>query len=412
MSTSVKFTLLACLYFSQGLPYGFFTQALPVMMRERGASLPQIGLATLVVLPWALKFLWAPLVDRYGSRRLGRRKSWLIPLQMAGVLLFIGLGLVRDTQNYTYLLIGFFLASLIAATQDIAADGLAVQLLTLGERGIGNGLQVAGYRVGMVLGGGYLLYILPQLGWHGAFFTMSACLLLATVPLLLVKEPPEPSKHRPRLLEILKRVFARHGFLAWLLLIAFYKFGDAMTSGMVRPFLVDYGLDISEIGALLGTVGFVSGLLGALIGGVLTRYLGRLPAILWFGVIQALSVWAYLLITTQMVGYNGLMAIAAMEYFTGGLATVALFTAMMDVADPEAGATDYTVQASMVVIATILAGIAAGFVAETIGYAGNFAVSGSLSLLGALVLVWVYRKQYNSPLALHVSPNAVPQSAC
>lgn len=410
MSTATKFTLLACLYFSQGLPYGFFTQTVPVLMRERGASLPDIGLATLLVLPWALKFLWAPLVDRFGSRRFGRRKSWLVPLQMCGVILFIVLGLIRNTEDYTYILVGFFIASLIAATQDIAADGLAVQLLDVNERGVGNGLQVAGYRVGMVLGGGFLLYLLPSLGWESAFFTMSICLLLATVPLFLVKEPPEPLAQRPSTFWFIRRTVLRPGFMLWLILIAFYKFGDAMTSGMVRPFLVDLGLDIADIGKLLGTVGFISGLLGALAGGILVRYLGRLPAICFFGIVQAVVVVSYLLISFDFVGLAGYYVIAALEYFSGGLATVALFTAMMDVSDPEAGATDYTIQASAVVIATILAGVVSGFVAEAVGYAGNFIVSGILSLAGALIFTYVYFDQWRETGGMHLPGEAVERA--
>ena len=110
MSTLGKWLLLASLYFSQGLPYGFFTQALPALMREKDASLPLIGLTSFLVLPWALKFLWAPLVDRYGSHRLGRRRSWILTLQLLGMVVFLGLGARGESEGYALLMIGFFFA--------------------------------------------------------------------------------------------------------------------------------------------------------------------------------------------------------------------------------------------------------------------------------------------------------------
>ena len=181
---ALKLGLLGTLYFSQGLPFGFFTQALPVLLREQGYTLSQIGLTSLLALPWALKFLWAPAVDRLGTRR-----SWIIPLQLSGVVLlgllaaFVGLDQIKP------LMVAVFLLNLIAATQDIATDGFAVDMLTPGERGFANGLQVAGYRVGMVVGGGALLIFYKHLGSAGTFGLMALMTALATIPVFFAKEP-------------------------------------------------------------------------------------------------------------------------------------------------------------------------------------------------------------------------------
>ena len=386
-----KFGILAGLYFSQGLPFGFFREALPALMRQREATLPQIGLASLLTLPWALKFLWAPLVDKYGIRRIGMKKSWILLLQLAAVVLFIGMGLAYKTEDYGYLMWGFLLASLIAATQDIASDGLAVGMLLPHERGLGNGLQYSGYRLGMIFGGGVLLIFIAQLGWSGAFFAMSLALALVTVPLFFYSEPAAPSQPESEpAWHLLGAVFAKKGFAVWLLLIGFYKFGDAMISQMLRPLMVDFGLELADIGKILGTAGSVGGLLGGLGGGLMLRYWGRFRTIVWLGIVQALAVVAYIPFSRGMLDADWLYAICFIEHFTGGMATAALFTVMMDVCDPGKPSTDYTVQASFVVISTSAANVLGGFLAGGFGYAVNFTLSGILSLAGAMAFVFKF----------------------
>ncbi|HNC98726.1 MAG TPA: MFS transporter, partial [Myxococcota bacterium] len=364
--------LLTGLYLSQGLPFGFFTQSLPVMMRQQGYSLPDIGMTSLLALPWGLKFLWAPLVDRYGSPRFGRRRSFIVPLQLSTVLLLVGLAQIDPTR------LDLFMAAILAvsffsATQDIATDGLAVGILREQDRGLGNGLQVAAYRVGMIVGGGLLLMYLAQLGWAGAFYTMAAITLLCTIPVLLHKEEDrEPELGSPNLLSM--RWYWRPGLGRWVALLVMYKLGDALASAMVKPLLVDRGLDLEDVGYLSGTIGSVMGLTGALWGGLGARRFGRQQALLIFGLLQALSVAAYGVVAYEST-YERLVAVTALEHLTGGMATVALFTAMMDRCRPKFEATDYTVQASAVVFATGGASAISGVVAEKLGYVGHFGVA-------------------------------------
>ncbi len=401
MKSIYKYIILTCLYFAQGLPYGLFTIALPSIMRSRGASLPEIGLASLLTLPWALKFLWAPLVDRYGLPGLGIRKTWLLGLQLVGSLVFFRLAMIEDTGDYTYLLVGFFLANLVAATQDIATDGLAVSMLLPAERGVGNGIQVAGYRMGMHIGGGVLLMFFSFLGWQGIFIFMGVALLASAVPILFYKEPQSQAyTEKIPALRLLVDLVRRKGMVGWLLMIGFYKFGDAMATHMLKPFLVDQGLKTADFGKLLGTYGFLGGLLGALVGGLLVRRMGRYQAVFVLGVIQAIAVFGYFLLGIGVLSMDQLAALCATEYFTGGMATAAIFTAMMDMCRPQSAATDYTLQASLVVVATNISGILSGLVAANWGYNANFAVSALLSLTGAILFAILYRNQSNHKEAL------------
>lgn len=384
-----KWTLLGALYFSQGLPFGFFTQSLPVVLRKEGHSLIAIGLVSLLALPWALKFLWAPLVDRHYSARIGKRRSWILPLQAASIAALLLLALMPDAIVFVLCIV--FVVNLLSATQDIATDGLAVDLLSYRERGIGNGLQVAGYRVGMVTGGGALLIFYGELGSRVTFCVMAVCIAVASIPALLFREntmapkaegAEEPKERAPT--KSASHFLKRPEAVSLLCLIALYKFGDALATGMLRPFLADLGLSMADLGWLLGTVGFAAGLVGALAGGALVGVLGRKRSLLVFGVLQALSIAGYALLATTSPTLVQLYVACSIEHFAGGMATAALFTCMMDWSRPEAAAADYTVQASAVVIATGTAAALAGFSAQWLGYTLHFAIAAVLSL-GAVV---------------------------
>jgi len=304
------------------------------------------------------------------------------------------------------LMTAILLLNLLAATQDIATDGLAIEMLAPAERGLGNGLQVAGYRVGMIVGGGALLIFHDRLGWPRTFLAMAALTALATVPIAAAREPDRtpPTADRSRG----RHFFRRPGAGRVLLLLAAYKAGDAFATGMLRPFLADAGLTLADIGWLLGTVGFVAGLLGALAGGALVNRIGRRSSLTVFGLVQAASVAGYAVLAVGKPGLGALYLLSAAEHFAGGMATAALFTCMMDWCSSDASATDYTVQASAVVIATAVAAAAAGFSAQALGYFGHFCLS-TLFALGAVIAV---RLLFPSPSVVQMlraqPPEAVP----
>ncbi|MGB1275271.1 MAG: MFS transporter, partial [Nannocystaceae bacterium] len=390
---------LGSLYLAQGLPYGFFTQALPALMRARGISLEEIGLTSLLALPWALKFLWAPLVDRVGSRKFGRRRTWIVPLQVLSVATLVALSFIDPQGGLTWILIGVAVINLLAATQDIATDGLAVSILPPSARGLGNGIQVAGYRLGMILGGGVLLIVLDSLGWADVFLLMALTLALSSVPILLYREASEPAEvpatpatptttpPLPTLWEALTGLVRRPGMWLWLVALGAYKAGEHFAGGMLRPLLIDLGLTMGEIGWLTGTAGFIAGLLGALAGGMLVNVLGRVRAVVIFGLMQAIAVSLYAFATFGPVDMTELYVLCIVEHFVSGMATVALFTMMMDRCDPKTGGTDYTIQASVVVLASGAASAVSGYSAAALGYTWHFVVAGGACLVTLVPLV-------------------------
>lgn len=397
MSTWKKLGLLGALYLTQGLPYGFFTQALPVLLRKQGLSLGAVGLASLLALPWALKFLWAPLVDRHHWPALGPRRSWILPLQGLTVLLLFALAFYVPSEALLPLFAAVLLANLLAATQDIATDGLAVDLLLPEERGPANGVQVGGYRVGMIIGGGALLLFFERAGWAATFVAMAALVLVASVPVLLHRErsaavAPAAAAPSPHFLR-------RPDVLPVLGLALTFKAGEALATGMLRPFLADRGLSLGDIGLLLGTTGFVGGLVGALVGGALVPVLGRRRAILGFGVLQALAILGYVVAAAGELPLLALHAICGAEHFASGMATAALFTVMMDRCREGSAASDYTVQASAVVIATGSAAALSGFSAQALGYELHFVIAAGLALAAVPLAAHLYPGGADAPAA-------------
>lgn len=381
-----KLLLLASLYVAQGLPFGFFTQAVPVLLREAGASLPAVGVASALATPWGLKFLWAPLVDRFGSARLGHRRGWILATQGLSIVALAAIAVLGEDRLSVAALVLVVVVNLASATQDIATDALAVSLLRPAERGLGNGVQVAGYRVGMIVGGGALLAAFPALGLRGIAVALGLFVALTTLPVLRFREGPRATAGAPPV--VLDRSRLRHpAVLRFVAVLATYKAGEALATGMLRPFLVDAGLSLSEIGVVLGTFGFGGGLVGSLAGGAAVSKLGRRPALVAFGAAQSIAIAGYAAAATASPSFGTLCAIVGLEHFAAGMATAALFTAMMDACRPGREATDYTLMASVVVVATGTASFVAGWSAATFGYAAHFAVASAASAVAALGLV-------------------------
>lgn len=387
MTRSYRLCLLASLYLAQGLPFGFFTQALPVLLRERGLSLTAIGASGLLFFPWALKFLWAPLVDHTGSR-----KAWILSLQALTFFGALALAFVDLESNLLPIFVALVLFNLLAATQDVATDGLVVRMLGPAERGLANGIQVGAYRIGMILGGGFLLWLFARAGWSAMFVGMAAILLLTSLPALFL-----PARSAPE--SGLARMGGRALLIGWLLrlrvpglptfivLICAYKFGDSMTSALVGPFMHDAGLSAEAIAVVKGTIGSTMGLAGAALGGWLAFRFGRRPALIACGVLQTLSLLLYVACAMQPESRNLIYVASTAEHLLGGMATVALFALMMDASDPDHAGTDYTLLACAIVLGSGLASLAAGLVGDALGYAVAFALSFLLSGAGCLVLV-------------------------
>jgi MFS transporter, PAT family, beta-lactamase induction signal transducer AmpG len=397
-----KIVLLGALYLVQGLPFGFQTKVLPVYLRERGSSLLAISLLGALSLPWMLKALWAPLVDRYGSARWGRRRSWIVPLQAGLALCCLGAAWVPPERQE--LLLGLvLLMNLFAATQDVAVDGLAVDLLELNELGLGNSAQVVGYKLGMLTSGGLLMWASSRIGMQGLFLSMAALVALVLGAVVWMREPvrveqEQGATEQPHWRELLTRLWAalRLPGTGWLLaFIATYKLGETMVDVLYKPFLVDAGYTREQLGLWLGTWGMGASLLGSLAGGLLASRVPLLWALALTTCLRAFPLAAQWWLAVQGPTDSSVVAVTLAEELFGGALTTVVFAYMMARVDRRIGATHYTLLASVEVWGKGAAGPLAGVLATQAGwsYAQVFLLGTALSVAFVALLWPLWREQ-------------------
>ncbi|MSP91751.1 MAG: MFS transporter [Myxococcales bacterium] len=390
-------SLLALLYVAQGLPFGFQATALPVWMREHGATLSQISLAGVIALPWMLKPLWAPLVDRWGSRR-----RWIAACQAALALFaFLGAAVV-DAGGLAAVLTLVAVLNLCAATQDIAVDGLAIDLLPPERLGWGNAAQVVGYKVGMLTGGGVLVWLSGDFGWSGTFAAMGALFaaVLLVTSLIPVGRPVTAAaqpEHLADVFQALLRALTVPGAAVTIGLTATYKLGEAAIDAMMKPFLVDAGFQAAQIGLWMGTWGMAASLGGSALGGWLASAHGtgravilcawlRLPALVG-------EVW---LAAVGHPGAHAVIGVTLAEHVGGGALTTAMFAWMMGRVDRRIGASHFTALAAIEVIGKAPAGWLSGPVCEALGYPITFAAGTALSVAFAVAATrWALDVRYS-----------------
>ncbi len=399
--------LLSSLYFSQGLPSGLLAHALPALLREHQVPLQYIGYLKLLALPWMFKFVWAPYVDRYHFRRTGPHRSWILPMQSLVIFMLLSLSLLSPQTIFSGYLPLFFLMLLLlnfcSATQDIATDGLAVKLLPSRWRGLGNSIQVSGYKLGLIVGGSLLLLSIDHYGWSTSFILLAIILALLTLPILLLRESPH-SNERPAgdpdslanakaegfdtFWRNYRDFFRQPGMKSWLLVILTYKSGDAFGSGMVKPMLVDAGFSLSAIGSVT-LVASVAGMVAAVLGGYLYYRWGAKVTLLGFGLLQAIGIGAFALIARGQIDLFTLYTISVFEQIADGMSTVVLFALMMEQCRPNHEGADYSIQACFQVLLAGFIGAASGWVASQVGYSQHFLLAAGFGLL-ALVPAWYY----------------------
>ncbi|WP_044245098.1 MFS transporter [Chondromyces apiculatus] len=402
---------LATLYLAQGLPFGFQAHGLRGYLTEAGMAVEKVGLAGALAAPWMFKLLWAPLVDRFGSRRFGRRKSWIVPLQALLALTCAAVALVPPSRGLQPLLVLILLMNLLAATQDIAVDGLAIDLLKGGQLGRGNAAQVVGFKVGMLIGGGWLLWASPIIGWSGMFLAMAVLVLVALGATLTLREPGQPETTRSRepedlapssLLDVLRGTLQTLRMPGALWLVAFvgtYKLGESMVDAMFVPFLIKSGYTMADIGKWIGTYGMVASIAGSLSGGELARRLPLLGAVGIAAVLRTAALTGPLVLATLggKPSPEAVLTVSVLEHFFGGMLTTAMFAFMMSRVRRAVGATHYTLLAAVENLGKS-PGMLSGFVVKAIGYGGLFALGVGLS--GAfLLLLLPLRERSGAPEA-------------
>lgn len=338
-----RVALLALLYFCQGLPGGFLAVALPVILLEQNVSLTGVGLASALSLPWTLKVLWAPIVDRHGSRRFGRRRSWMVPAMAAMLACTAAIGSLDPVADLPLVLGLFLVLNFAAATQDIAVDGFAVSSLRGRELGPANAAQVGGFKLGNLCGGGVLLALSTTLGWPGVFATMSGAIALALVAVSFTREVDDDGPPPSGTLEVIRRVLGellRQPIYAGFLFAA--KFGETLGGALLKVSMQRHGFGRELIGTIDGIFGSIATIAGAVVGGALARRWGWARALVPMSILQGAALLAIAWYQRGPIDAVGFGVRLAVENFAGGGVGVAVFMLAMSKCAREIGAAQFT----------------------------------------------------------------------
>jgi MFS transporter, PAT family, beta-lactamase induction signal transducer AmpG len=372
-----KLFLVSLLYFAEGFPFGIIFETLPVYFRFHGMSLVSVGLLSLVSLPYALKFLWAPAVDFIGNRR---QWIWLTQLLMAvSILAFLPFD---PSRPHCLLWVCIASLAILSATQDIAIDAYTIELLKTPEMGIANGFRQAAYRAGMVLSGAVFVAFGGWMGWKATYLVAAAILVLCGIisTRLPRVERQHPAFSASSLITPARDFFSRPGFLQVGLFILLYRVGDLGMGPMVRPFWLDKGLTLPEV-ALIGGLGITASIAGGLVGGLFMLRFGVFHGLWFLGLWQSVSNLSYALVAAYPDCDNSAVYAASfIESFCSGLGTSAFLGFLMSVCKKEYAATQYAILSALFRIPGIICGSFSGVAASVMGYSQYFALTFLLSL--------------------------------
>lgn len=382
-----KLALVAALYFVEGFPPGIIADVWPVWFRVHGASLAEIGWVSTLLSAYTFKFAWSPLVDRYGTHR-----RW-IGAGLAIMAVSLGLAAARDPSAPDaglWLLLAVFCVA--SATQDIAIDAYTIGLLDRGEEGPANGVRVMAYRVAVLAGGGMLLFLPRWAGWPATLATAAG--ILALLGVCSTRLPPVGAARAgaDETWPALRRWLSRPGAAQLLAFVLLYRLADLGMGPMVKPFWVDRGVSLEEIGAVSTALGSVATVVGALVGGFFVRSRGLAWALLAFGALAMLSNLGYAgVAVAPQAGRPGLYAASLIESFCTGLATAAFLSLLMRMCEKEHAAVQFACLSALSLAPRLVTGPLSGAGAQALGYAPFFAATAVLALPALALLPAVRR---------------------
>lgn len=382
--------------FSSGLPLALSGATLQAWMAAEGVPIATIGWLTLAGIPYTWKFIWAPFMDRFALPFLGRRRGWMLATQLSLATCIVLLGLLPVSSHPQWAAVAAAVLAFLSASQDIIVDAYRADLLTAAERGLGAGLTVLGYRLGMLCSGALALIAASSWGWPATYALMGGLMGIGMVATLTAPEPAAPVAAPRSLREAvflpLQEFLSRPGVWLMLALVVLYKLGDAFAGALSTAFLIrGAGFGIAEVGAVNKGVGLLATILGAMAGGALMIRWGLYRSLLWFGLIQggaALS-FAWLAIAGHQFG---LMVFAVfLENMTSGMGTAAFTALLMALCNSRFSATQFALLSALAATGRVYVGPLAGHLATTLGWP-QFFLFAVLAAVPGVWLVWRQRR--------------------
>jgi PAT family beta-lactamase induction signal transducer AmpG len=376
--------------FSSGLPLLLTGTLLQAWMRQEGVNLSVIGLFALVGLPYTLKFLWAPIMDRFTPPLFGRRRGWLLIAQVALIVALVMLSFANPAKDPWLLAVLAMCVTFCSASQDIVVDAFRREDLADRELGLGSAMYVNGYRIGMLLASGGGLILADLMPFSAVYQFMAAIMLVGVITTLLVREPElavgTPRTMKAAVIEPFVEFFRRDGALWFLAFILLYKLGEAMATSITTPFYLDLGFTKTEIGVVVKLFGFWAAIAGGTVGGIFILRWGINRALWVFGVLQMFATLGFLALAQIGHDVTALAAVITVENLAAGMGTSAFVGFMGSLADKRFTATQYALLTSLMGVPRVIASAPTGWMAEMMGWSGFYIACTLIALPGLLIL--------------------------
>lgn len=389
---SRKMLALLLLGFASGLPLLLTSQTLQAWMTVAGVDLGTIGWFSLVALPYSLKFLWSPVIDRYVPPGLGRRRGWLVLTQVGLAGAIAAMALHNPQQALQLLALNALVIAFLSATQDIAFDAYRTDVLEEREMGAGAAVAVLGYRIALLLTGSVALILADRIPWPGVYLLLAGVMLLMVSFSLLAPEPTgntPPATLAEAVMMPFREFFQRLGVRRGVFILGFitlYRLGDALVNNMVTPFLLALNFTQTDIGAIRGGMGLLATIVGVLTGGALLSQWGIHRSLWIFGGLQAISNLAYFVLAQVGQSYPLMVLSINIENFCAGLGTAAFVAFLMSLCNTRFSATQYALLSSLMAVSRDILAAPAGQVAKATGWPLFFLLTLLAALPGLLLL--------------------------
>lgn len=375
--------------FACGLPFLLTKGVLQAWMKKEEIDLSLIGLTSLLAIPYSMKFVWAPLFDRYTLDFFGRRRSWLLIAQVSLAFSVSLMGLGNPNNSPLLLVVSALLVCFFSASQDIVVDAYRREDLADEELGLGSALYVLGYRIGMLLSSGGGLILADYLSFNIVYFIIAGCMLPTIITTILTPEPDVvsiPVSIKEAFVDPFFEYFRRQEAIWMLAFIIMYKIGDNMASNISMPFYIDIGFSLSEIGVITKWLGSLATPAGAFLGGVIMLRSGINRSLWIFGFLQAISTVGFAVLA--FVGYSipVLAFVIGFENLSSGMGTAAFMAFMASITNKKFTATQYALLTSFMAFGRDVLSSPSGLFAEYLGWPNFFIACALIAIPGMLLL--------------------------
>jgi PAT family beta-lactamase induction signal transducer AmpG len=387
--------------FSSGFPLLLSSKTLQTWIAYAGGTNTTVGAMAILGVPYSLKFLWAPLLDRYSIGPFGRRRGWLLISQLGVALSIFGLSRLNPVDE---IFIASFFAlgiSFFGATQDIVIDAYRRETLKEEELGLGSAISNSGYRVALWVTGGLAIFMAGEISWN-TIFALLALMMMGTWAITFWADEPTSSASAPRTLRDavylpLIDFFSRHGAVLMLIFVLLYKVGDSMAGNMLAKFYVHLGFTPQEVGAIAKTMGPIALTVGTFIGGALIYRFGIYRALFAFGVLQALSTISFVALDFAGHSLAVFSAVIFFEDFSSGMGSAAFMAFMASLTNKKFTGTQYALLTSLMAVPRTFIASFTGPMVDALGWTGFFILCALIALPGLILIRYVYRLTVPAP---------------